>query len=440
MNSRRAWVVFGVAVLAYVIAVLQRSSLGVAGVDATERFHTQALALSTLAVVQIVVYAGLQIPVGVTLDRVGPRALILAGAVVMVLGQLLVALAPGLGVAIAGRILVGAGDAMTFISAQRLVVAWFSGRRVPLVSQLLGTLGSAGQVLSAVPFALVLHGTGWTPAFLSAAACSVLAAVAVGVAVRDEPAGRVERAPEPLRAALSRLRDALRHPGTRLGFWAHFVTQSSGTVFSLLWGVPFLSIAVGLGPATASALLIVPIATGVLSGPLLGLLTARYPHRRSNVVLGIVVAMGVAWALVLAWPGIPPLPIVCLMLVAIGVGGPGSLIGFDYARTFNPQRSLGSANGIVNVGGFLASFTMMFLIGVVLDVRDAAVGGDGTPASLYALDGFRLAFGVQYLVVGAGVAFLIAERRATRRRIRADEGITVAPLWVALSRQWRRRE
>lgn len=87
MNSRRSWLMFGVAITAYLVAVLQRSSLGVAAVEATERFGVAAAALSLLAVVQIIVYAVLQIPVGVMIDRVGPRALLATGAALMLLGQ-----------------------------------------------------------------------------------------------------------------------------------------------------------------------------------------------------------------------------------------------------------------------------------------------------------------------------------------------------------------
>jgi hypothetical protein len=152
-----------------------------------------------------------------------------------------------------------------------------------------------------------------------------------------------------------------------------------------------------------------------------------------------VLSMGVAWSAVLLWPGRPPLWLVIALLVVVAVGGPGSLIGFDFARTFNPARSLGSASGVVNVGGFLASFVMMLLVGVVLDVIDRANGGSGIPSELYSLDSFRVAFLVQFPVVGVGVVFLLRARRRTRRRMHEDEGIHVAPLWVALVRGWRRR-
>jgi sugar phosphate permease len=441
VNSSRAWVVWGAAVVAYVVAVLQRSSLGVSGVEAQHIFGISASTLSTLAVVQLIVYAGLQIPVGVLLDRVGPRALIVTGGVLLVAGQTVVALAPPhIGVAVVGRVLVGAGDAMTFISVIRLLPSWFRGPILPQVSQWTGNVGQLGQVLSAVPLSLVLHGSGWRPAFLSAAGLSVVAVVIVVVVVRDSPLGQaVATTGTTWRDAGRQLGESVRRPGTRLGFWSHFVTQSSGTVFSLLWGVPFLVGALGFSPGQASGMLTLLVASGVVAGPVLGLLTARFPLRRSNLVLGIVTTIGVVWTVLLAWPGQPPHWLAYVLVVVLGVGGPGSLIGFDFARSFNPMRSLGVANGIVNVGGFLASFVMMFLIGVVLDQLDTARIAAGGVSDLFSFESFRIAFLVQYVVVGGGVVGLLLERRRTRRLLHLEEGIQVAPLWVALNRRWQSR-
>ena len=104
VNSKRSWLIFAGGVVAYLVAVTQRSSLSVAGVDAAERFHSSAAALSSLAALQLVVYAALQIPVGVLVDRLGPKALLAGGAVLMVSGQVIVALSPELAGAVVGRI------------------------------------------------------------------------------------------------------------------------------------------------------------------------------------------------------------------------------------------------------------------------------------------------------------------------------------------------
>jgi MFS family permease len=440
VNSRRSWLVYGVGVFAYLIAVMQRTTIGVAGVSATERFHSTAAVLSTLAVVQLVVYAGMQIPVGVLIDRLGSRWLMAVGTALMIVGQLTVAIAPTIGIAILGRVLVGAGDATVFTSLMRLTNSWFGGRIVPQLSQWIGNIGQLGQVLSAVPFAIILHQSGWTTAFLTAASLSVIALVGILVVVTDRPAG-ADEGPRPVSwgESLRQLRISLARPGTQLGFWSHFVTQSSGTVFSLMWGLPFMVYALHIDPAEASGLLIVAVGAGLVSGPILGILTARYPLRRSSLVLGIVALMAVAWTGLLLWPGTPPLWMLIVLLIVIGIGGPGSLIGFDFARTFNPLHSLGSANGIVNVGGFLASFVMMFLIGVILDTQNSIRVAAGGAPDLYAFDSFRVAFAVQFVIVGIGVGFLLRARRRTRRRLSEDEGIEVAPLWVALSDAWRKR-
>ncbi|PPF12254.1 MFS transporter [Rathayibacter sp. AY1E9] len=437
MRDRRAWFVFGAGAFAYLVAVLDRTTLGVAGVDAAERFGVAAAVLSSLAVVQLIVYAGMQIPVGILIDRFGPRTLILSGTALMMAGQVVVAIAPGIGVAIVGRILLGAGDAAIFTSVIRLTVTWFSGPIVPQLSQWIGNIGQVGQILSALPFAAILHTFGWEPAFLSAAGLGAVSFLGVLLLVADVPPRTepITVVPPTLRATIAQLGVSLRRPGTQLGFWSHFVTQSSGTVFTLLWGYPFLVYAIGLPPTVAAPTLTIVVIAGIVVGPVLGVLTARHPMRRSNLVLGIVSAMAVAWTVVLLWPGVPPYWLVVLLLIVVGAGGPGSMIGFDFARTFNPSRSLGAANGVVNVGGFLASFTMMFAIGLILD---ALAGPGASSEQTYSLEHFRLAWCVQYVVVGAGVVGLVVARRRTRRRLAEDEGITVAPLWVALSDRMRR--
>lgn len=437
--SRRAALIFTAAVVAYFVTVLQRSSLGVAAVDATHRYGVDATALSILAVAQIIVYAVLQVPVGVLIDRVGPRVPLLTGAALMAAGQTLLAFSEHFGVAVLARMLVGAGDAMTFGAAIRLLAMWFPARRLPFVTQVFSQLGQLGQLLSAVPLMLVLHTAGWTPAFLSAAGLSVVAFATVLGATMVAGAAPMPHQVHRLspRETVAHVLEALRRPGTQLGFWAHFVTQSSVTVFALLWGFPFLTIAVGLTPALATGLLSLIAISGLVSGPLLGLLSARFPTRRSNLVLSIVLAMALAWTAVLLWPGTPPVWLLILLIVVISVGGPGSIIGFDYARTYNPMRQLGSANGVVNVGGFLATFTMMFLIGVVLDVLRPR--GSDQLADLYSLSSFRVAFLVQFLVVGGGVVMLLRTRRRIRSTLQAEEGIVVAPIWVAIVRSIRSR-
>jgi MFS family permease len=417
----RAWAVWSVALAAYIIAVLHRTSLGVAGLDAQERFHIGAGAVASFAVLQLLVYAGLQVPVGLLLDRFGSLRLVVGGALIMAAGQGLMASTHSVGGAVAARVLVGAGDAMTFISVLRLVPQWFPGRRVPVVTQLTGIVGQAGQVLSAVPLAALLAGPGWTTAFLSAAGAGVFVAIVAFAALHDTPERRINTgAAVTMRQLGADLGHAWRHPGTRLGLWTHFTTQFTGTVFALMWGFPFLIAGEGLPRATASSLLTLFVLVGMAAGPLIGVLVQRHPMRRSWLVLGVVGLNAAGWGLVLAWPGRAPLPVLVVLVLALGLGGPGSMIGFDYARTFNPPSRLGTATGVVNVGGFVASLLTIELIGLILDAR---TGGRAN----YDIGDFKVAMSVQYLIGAVGLVGILRTRRLARRRL-AEEGVHVRPL------------
>jgi MFS family permease len=428
MALRRAWAVWAVGLAAYIIAVLNRTSLGVAGLDAQGRFGVGASALASFAVLQLLVYAVLQVPAGLLLDRFGSLRMVVAGAVVMATGQALMAFADGITGAVIARVLVGAGDAVTFLSVLRLVPRWFPSRRVPVLTQLTGIVGQLGQILSAVPLAALLAYRGWTAAFVATAALGVLVAVLAVVALHDTPEVRVSTGPAITpRQVATDLRHAWRHPGTRLGLWTHFTTQFTGTVFALMWGFPFLVAGEGLARGTASALLTVFVLTGMVAGPVMGVLAQRHPLRRSWLVLAVVVVNAAGWGLVLAWPGPAPLPVLVLLVVALGLGGPGSVIGFDLARSFNPPARLGTATGIVNVGGFTASLLTILLVGLILDAR---TGG----TSAYALDDFRVALSVQYLVGVTGVVGILRTRRLARQKM-AEDGVTVRPIREILAQR-----
>jgi MFS family permease len=174
---------------AYVVAVMQRSSLGVASLQATERFSAGASLVSLFVVVQLLTYAGMQVPVGVLADRFGTRVVVSSGAVLMCLGQLDMAFSTAVSSAIVSRLLVGAGDAMTLGAVLRLLPAWFRPQRLAVLNQLTSMVGQFGQVLSSVPLAAVLGVVGWTTGFVAAGAVSALTAAAVFLLMRDSPHG-----------------------------------------------------------------------------------------------------------------------------------------------------------------------------------------------------------------------------------------------------------
>ncbi|HEY5247673.1 MAG TPA: MFS transporter [Dermatophilaceae bacterium] len=414
LGGRHAWLVLSAAVAVYILAVFHRTSLGVAGLIAAERFHISSAQLATFTMVQLLVYAAMQIPVGVMLDRVGAKKLLVTGVVLMTGGQFAFAFATTFGAGVAARVFVGMGDAMIFISLIQVVALWFPPARTAMVTQMTGVVGQIGAVVATAPLSAALHSVGWTRSFAGAASVGIVLGIVLIVVVRDSPYQNHHRDELKMRAVGRALKLAWAEPGTRLGLWSHFTVQFGATVFALLWGFPFLVSGQGLTPAAASGLLIVMTVTAIVTSPLVGAFVTRWPYSRSTLVLWIVVAIMAVWAVVLLWPGRAPLWLLVVLVVVLAVGGPGSMVGFDLARTFNPPTRLGSASGIVNVGGFVASLSTVALIGIVLDV--VAPGGPAT----YTVDSFRVAMSVQYIVWVIGLIQILRFRRRARSRRPSD--------------------
>ncbi|MGH3485036.1 MAG: MFS transporter [Nocardioidaceae bacterium] len=425
LARRRALAVWTAAVAVYVLAVFHRTSLSVAGLVAADRFDISASQLAVFTMVQLLVYAAMQIPVGVLLDRVGPRRMLTVGLILMTGGQLAFAMVSGYGPALGARVLVGMGDAMVFASVLRLVASWFVPARNPLVTQATGMLGQFGAIAAAVPMSAALATLGWSAAFTLTAGIGVLLGIVLFVVVRDTPL-EDEPTEEPVRLAVvaDGLRSSWAQPGTRLGLWTHFATMGSVTAMVLLWGYPFFVQGEGLSGSQAGVLLTLATVASLVSGPVIGSFVARHPFHRSSLVLGVVGTIVVMWTLVLAWPGTAPIWLLAGLMLVLGVGGPASMVGFDFARTFNPPDRLGGATGIVNQGGFIASLLTIVAIGFVLDWSSPGTGANYSP------DAFRIAMATQYVVWAVGVVQILRYRRRARVQLATEDPDSPAAEWV----------
>ncbi|MFE5580342.1 nitrate/nitrite transporter [Kitasatospora sp. NPDC056531] len=408
-GGRAAWLAWSIGVSVYVLAVIHRTSLGVAGLDAAERFGIGASALSTFSILQVLVYAAMQVPVGLLVDRFGPRRVLLLGVLLLSTGQLAFAFSSSFAPALASRAVLGCGDAMTFISVLRIAARWFPAAKNPFVAQLTGLAGMGGNLVTTVVLARALHSEGWTPTFAAIALLGVAVFALVALFLKEAPAQE-----EPVRPVEGRERprirrqvlDCWREPGTRLGLWIHFTIQFPGNAFGLLWGMPYLVEAQGMSRTAASGLLTLLVLSNMTCGFVFGRLLSRSARARMPIVLTAIATTALGWALVLAWPGgHPPMWLLVGIILVMGSNGPASLVGLDYARSRNPVERLGTASGIVNMGGFIGTMITLFGIGVLLD----ALSPDGVET--YSATAFRWAFCWQYVPLAVGTAMILRLRR-----------------------------
>lgn len=363
--------------LCYTLAVTGRTSFGVASVDAIDRFHINAAQLAVFTALQLAVYAFAQIPVGLLVDRFGPRKLMVAGAFVMAVGQVTLAFTTSYPVAIFARMLIGAGDATAFLSVMRLIPAWIPLRHAPLLGQLTGAVGQLGQFLSAVPFLSLLHATSWQTGFVSLGAVGALLALAAGVLVKDSPEPEANASAtepgKPTEAERLPVKKILANVLTNRvcwhGFFVHWTGLGALVVFTLLWGLPIMTLGLGLPADQAGLALSLGTLASVAVGPIVGLLSARFYNRRMQIVMFFSITgwLGWLWFFTSAPTGV--LWAACLMNIVMGFTGPVANLGFDSVREKVDRRFVATGTGLANMGGWVAGMIGAQAVGVLLNLR-----------------------------------------------------------------------
>lgn len=427
--TARAVGIWLVALITYIVAITGRTSLGVAGVEALDRFHINASQLAVFTAVQVGVYALAQIPTGIIIDRVGAKKTMVAGALIMALGQAILALTTSYPLAIAARVLIGAGDATAFLGAMRLLPAWFPLRATPLFTQLTAGVGQLGQFISAVPFLAMLHAAGWVPAFLSLTTGGVIIALVGLIALTDAPTvpgadgskpSRRERRqakknaqPEARLGIGETLRIVTTHPVCWQGFFTHWTGLMHQCIFTLLWGMPLMTLGLGLEPAQASVVLIINTLAVIVAGPAMGVLSARAGRSRFVLIAVIAAADMAIWAVLLASETAPPYWAIILLNVGMGILAPMSNLGFDSVREHVDRKVLATGTGLANMGGFIATMIASQGVGLLLDYS-----AHGTS---YQWADFRLAWWAVIGIWAFGFAGLIVSQLVLRRHGRAAD-------------------
>ena len=199
----------------------------------------------------------------------------------------------------------------------------------------------------------------------------------------------------------------LRHPVCWQGFFTHWVGLMHQATFTLLWGMPLMTLAMGLTPAQAGGVLVVNTVASVAAGPLMGMASARFGARRGTLTVVISVILMGMWVVFLI-PGTPRgLAAIVALNIAMAALSSASGLGFDSVREAVDRRALATGTGLSNMGGFLAAMMAAQGIGLLLDASS-----DGRA---YQWADFRVAWIAIVVVWVMGMAGLITAMIARRR-------------------------
>ena len=367
----------------YYLSYVYRTVNAVIAPELGAELGLDAAVLGLLTSVYFLAFALFQLPLGLLLDRYGPRRVEAALLLVAALGALLFARAGGATELILGRALIGLGVSACLMAAFKATMTWFPAHRIPALNGRIMAAGGLGALTATRPVESALALTDWRGVIL------LLAALTLGVAVLI---WRVS--PEPPRSTRPRLRELLRGIGQIYRsalFWrvvpVVMLTQAGFMAIQGLWAGPWLRDVAGLErPAMATGLLYIALA--MVAGFLLLGQCASWLNRRGVSLAAIMITgLGLfllAQAGLILAPAVPALP----SWLLFGFFGSSGILSYPLLAQYFPPELAGRVNTCVNLLVFLGAFAIQWSIGALINLWPA------TPAGGYPTAAYRVAFGV----------------------------------------------
>lgn len=372
---RLRWTAFIVVGLAYVLSFFHRFAPAAISGDLQQTFHASGAELGGLAATYFYVYMIMQIPTGILVDTMGPRRVVAIGGLIAGIGSMMFGMADSLAAASVGRILVGLGVSVTFISLLKLNASWFHDRHFATMTGATILMGNVGSLLAAAPLAWALGFVSWRTVFVAVGALSLLLAVLDWWLVRNQPrdVGLPSmreldgKEAHPLHTGhwYDGLLIVLKNRATWPGLWVNMGIAGSLFAFAGLWAVPFLRDVYGMDRAAATDHTTLLLAGFAIGAFFIGTLSDRMGKRKPLMIAGAL-GYSLCWLPMLFGMDLTSGFSYALFLL-MGLCAPSFTLSWSCAKEVNPHALSGMATSVVNIGGFLGTAIMQPLVGWAID-------------------------------------------------------------------------
>ena len=409
------WLIWGLAASAFFIEYFARVAPGVM-VDALMRdFKVQALTLGSLSAFFYYAYVGMQIPVGILIDRFSLRWLLTSMILVCALGCLIFALTSQLQIAAMARLMMGFGAAFAFVSALKVATVWFPSHQFGLLAGLTQAIGMLGAAVGQMPMAYLVAHFGWRSTLLFIATIMVLLAAVIAIVMRDRTEANKSLSIKKnwLHSPWTGLVEVFKNPQSWWNALYAGLLYAPTAALAELWGIKFFREAYHLSneiAATAIGLIFIGWAIG---GPLIGWVSDRIKRRKIVLICSAFFSLLLA-SIILMVPNLP-LMLLFSLLFLYGLANTGVATAYAVASEINSPAVSGTSVAFANMASVLIGAGFQPLIGWLLDKHWDGLLENGLP--VYSVSDFHSALIVllSSLVAALLVACVIKETYCQRK-------------------------
>lgn len=397
----RAVIIWGLSAFFYLYELTLLVSPSVMVEELIQTFHVSAEQLGSLAAYYYYAYAILQIPVGLLVDKFGPKKLLLLAGFFCSLGCFLFAKAESLWVAQTGRFVMGIGGAFAVVSCLKLAALWFPPKRFALLAGVMVAVGMMGAVFGQMPIALLMSKYGWRETILLGAAVGLVFSMVIFFVIVDTPFPQVKLSGVARPPIVKGLLEIGKMPQVWLVSLYAGLMFVPTTGFGQLWGVPYVTERFHIAKESAGWTVSMIFFGWAIGGPIFGWFSDTICRRKFPMQIA---AIGVLVMMLLILYA--PLSLVQMKgaIFLLGVFSSGFVLAFSVVREINSPLYTGVAIGFINTLNNASGALAQPVIGILLDqLWTGSLSSEGNP--IYTVPIFNEA--MLFLPVCIGIAFLV---------------------------------
>lgn len=361
-----AWFICGLGALFYAYEYFLRILPSVMEVPLRSHFNLSATGFGFLAAFYYYAYVPMQLPVGILMDRFGPRRLLTIACLICVAGSFLFANTDAFNIAALARFAVGFGSAFGFVGVLKLATIWLPEDKMALAAGTAAALGTISGLIGDNLLGGMVHSAGWRSTVESSAVVGIVIAVVIWFGVRDK--GHHQRHTGTINTFKRSLLDLfiiLRNPQIWINGLYGCLVYLPTTVFAELWGIPYLTHAQGLSHSGAEFCNSMLFLGFTIGAPLNGFISDKIKRRKLPMFIG---AMGAStiMSIVIFVPALTSSTLNVLM-VMLGLFYSTQSIVFAVGRELSPKEAGGTAIAATNMLVMLAAMFLQPFVGKLLD-------------------------------------------------------------------------
>jgi predicted MFS family arabinose efflux permease len=399
------WLVI-VLSMAQLVSQFLRSAVSVIGPNLVAELNISAAGLALLSSSFFLAFAIAQVPVGMMIDRFGPRFTMVISTAIAVAGCIVFAFGPDLNTLILGRVLMAIGCSSFYVAPLAIYSRWFKPKYFSTVVGVQLGLSGLGLLAATVPLAYATATMGWRPSFIIVAALAGLSGLIVLWWVSDDPPGvktpdhKKENFVESLRGLLA----VTRTPSFWPIFAMHLTNYAVVITILGLWGGPYLAHVYGQNLETRGFYLLVLAVASTVSVFLWGPADRLFGNYRTPVLLGSGMTLAMLVWISLAGKMSPGVLLLWFALYGLVTGYPPLLTG--QARAMFPPQLVGRGLTLFNLATMGGVFVFQATTGAVIEFM--APG-----QTVYPLAAYQAAFAMQAVLLAISIGcYLLAKTPA----------------------------